>query len=548
MSGSNREIVSDDVSVSENRHGCYQIEYRSEGVVLSVFPPVGMGRAVTVEEVIHDVKEREIRNPDQQVIRTAVFRMEQNVVIAEPQQEIIRDGQVKVEIDRDGMRAYLVVYPPRGGKAVTADAAKRAMEQAGVVFGIDEEKINHALTHILTGQRVTVAAGKPPEDGKNAKIDYKVNTDTRIRPVELEDGRVDFYNLNLIRNVQPGEILAIRTPPTEGVLGSTVLGKEIRPRPGKDVRIPAGKNTQLSDDGCILMAASAGHVYFNGERIQVDPVFELKGDVDFSSGNLNFLGSIVIRGSITYGFQVNCEGDLEVGGSIDGGSVNVGGSLTVRQGIQGQQKSLVNVSGNVITRFIENATVKAGGDIVVGEGIMHSTVDAGRSVSVGGKKGLIVGGRCRAGEEINAKNVGSLHSTITEIEVGIRPEKRAAYNDLAKKLLDARANLDKTEKAVNVLKEWEKKQGQLPMEKRMLLWKLTQAYSQLYKDVEALSTQKESMDSEFEQVAKGRIRVAARLYPGVNIRIGQCTTRIRDPIDFTMIYLDGGELRFSPFA
>ncbi|MZP30559.1 DUF342 domain-containing protein [Heliobacterium undosum] len=548
MSGSSMDTVPDNSSVSENRHGCFQIEYRSEGVVLSVFPPVGKGRAVTVEEVLQEVKEREIRNADGKVIRTAVFRMEQNVVIAEPQQEIIRDGQVKVDIDRDGMRAYLIVYPPRGGKAVTLEAAKKALEQAGVIYGIDEEKVSHALTHIQTGQRVTVAVGKPPEDGKNAKIDYKVNTDTRIRPVELEDGRVDFYNLNLIRNVQPGEILAIRTPPTEGIAGSTVMGKEIRPRAGKDMRIPAGKNTQLSEDGCILMAGTAGHVYFNGEKIQVDPVFELKGDVDFSSGNLNFLGSIVIRGSVTYGFQVNCEGDLEVGGSIDGGAVTVGGSLTVRQGIQGQQKSIITVKGNVLTRFIENATVKAGGDIVVGEGIMHSSVDAGRGVTVGGKKGLIVGGRCRAGEEIHAKNVGSLHSTVTEIEVGIRPEKRAAYNELAKKLNDACVNLDKTEKAVNVLKEWEKRQGQLPMEKRMLLWKLTQAYSQLYKDVEALSSEKAAFDAEFEQVAKGRIRVAARLYPGVNIRIGQYTTRIRDPIDFTTVYIDNGEFRFTPYA
>ncbi|ABZ84808.1 conserved hypothetical protein [Heliomicrobium modesticaldum Ice1] len=548
MSGSNVDVVSDNSSVSEDRHGCFQIEYRSEGVVLSVYPPVGKGRAVTVEEVLQEVKEREIRNADGKVIRAAVYRMEQNVVIAEPQQEIIRDGQVKVDIDRDGMRAYLIVYPPRGGRAVTLEAAKKALEQAGVIYGIDEEKVNHALTQIQTGQRVAVAFGKPPEDGKNAKIDYKVNTDSRIRPVELEDGRVDFYNLNLIRNVQPGEILAIRTPPTEGIAGLTVLGKEIRPRAGKDMRIPAGKNTQLSEDGCILMAGTAGHVYFNGEKIQVDPVFELKGDVDFSSGNLNFLGSIVIHGSVTYGFQVNCEGNLEVRGSIDGGSVTVGGSLTVRQGIQGQQKSIITVKGDVLTRFIENATVKAGGDIVVGEGIMHSSVDAGRSITVGGRKGLIVGGRCRAGEEIHAKNVGSLHATATEIEVGIRPEKRAAYNELAKKLNDACVNLDKTEKAVNVLKEWEKRQGQLPVEKRMLLWKLTQAYSQLYKDVEALSSKKAALDAEFEQVAKGRIRVAARLYPGVNIRIGQYTTRIREPIDFTTVYIEQGEFRFTPYG
>ncbi|MBC9783441.1 DUF342 domain-containing protein [Heliobacterium chlorum] len=531
-----------------NRDGFYRIEYRTDGVFLSVFAPVGSGRVVTAETVLAELLDREVRGFDPNHIRQLVLRQEQNIVIAEPQQEVIRDGQVKVETDRDGMKAYLIVYPPRGGQAVTFDVAMAALEQAGVVYGINEQLVRIALNNVQPGQRVMVAEGQPAKDGKNAKIEYRFNTDTRIRPAELENGRVDFYNLNLIKNVQPGEILAIRTPPTEGVPGKTVTGRELRPKPGKDVRIPAGKNTAISEDGTILMASTAGHVHIVSEKIMIDPVFERKGDVDFSSGNLNFLGTIIVRGSITYGFQVKCDGDLEVMGSIDGGSVFVGGNLTVRQGIQGQQKSVIDVKGNVITRFIENATVKSGGDVIVGEGIMHSNIDAGRTIAVGGKKGLIVGGQCRSGEEIMAKNIGSPHSTLTELEVGIRPEKRQIYNELVKKLKDATVNLDKTEKAVNVLKEWERRQGKLPSEKQILLFKLAQAQIQIQKDVESLNREKEAMDAEFEQIGNGRIRVSSRIYPGVNIRIGQFNTRVRDPIDFTNVYIDNGEFRFGPYS
>lgn len=529
-----------------NRDGEYRIEYCTDGVYLSVLPSEGQGRAVAVETVLDDLKEREVKGYNFQLIRQAVLNQTQGVKIAEAQEEVIRDGEVKIDVDRDEMKAYITVFPPRGGKTVTAELATEALRQAGVTFGIDSAQIRGAVEQ-RSVEKVLVAQGLPAENGKDAKIEYRFSTDTRIRPVELEDGRVDFYNLNMIKNVNVGEILVIRTPPTDGIPGMTVTGKELPAKPGKDLRIPAGKNTQLSDDGSLLFAASPGHVHISGERVNVNPVFELKGDVDFSSGNLNFLGSVVVRGSITYGFSVQCDGDLEVGGSIDGGSVTVGGNLTVRQGILGQHKSVIDVHGNVITRFVENAMIKAGGDVIVGEAIMHSNIDAGRHIMVGGKKGLIVGGNCRAGEEIVAKTIGSPRATATELEVGIRPERRQAYNELLNKLKDTLTNLDKTEKALHVLKDWEKRQGSLPEDKRILILKLTRSQFQLLHDREALTKEKVKMETEFEQMQKGKIRAATIIYPRVGITIGQFSTRVRDPVEFTTVFVDSGEFRFMPY-
>ncbi|KAB2954374.1 DUF342 domain-containing protein [Heliorestis acidaminivorans] len=459
-----------------------------------------------------------------------------------------KDGEVVVKFSRDEMEAYLVVVPPEnGGTPVSITMAKEAIQQAGVQYGILEQEVEHAVKMMNPSDNVVVAKGKKPTNGQDGFIEYKFSTDTRIQPMEIEHGRVDFYNLNLIKNVQAGDVLVVKTPASPGEPGMTVKGKELKAKAGKDVRIAVGKNTDLSADEKSLTATTAGHVHIVGGKVIVDPVFELKGDVDFSSGNLNFLGTVVVRGSITFGFSVQCEGDLEVGGSIDGGNVTVGGNLTVRQGIQGQQRSIIDVKGNLVSRFIQNATVKAGGDVVVGEAIMHSMIDAGYNLIVGGKKGLIVGGQCRAGSEIVGKTLGSLHSTVTELEVGVCPEIRQKYNEVCNALDENRLNLDKTQKAIKVLKDWEARLGSLAEDKRFLLMRLTRTQFQLLKTIQDLEAEKEILELRVEEGNRGKIRAATCIYPGVGIKIGQNTTRIRDKIDFATILIEEGELRFKPY-
>lgn len=456
------------------------------------------------------------------------------------------DREFVVQVDKDGMQAHMIVTGTVGTDGIDYDAAMATLRSAGVVYGIKESEVRKVVEPSYFGQIIIVAWGTAPQPGTDSQLNYFFDATRTVHPTEIEDGRVDYYNLNLIKNVQVGDLLVVRIPPTQGLPGKSVLGKELRAKPGKDSRIPFGKNTRLSEDGSLLTAAVSGHVYINSGRVQVDPVFTWMGDVDLSSGNLSFLGSVIVRGSITYGFNVECDGNLEVGGSIDGGSVSVGGHLTVRQGIQGQQRSVLTIKGNVTSRFVENATVRADGDVIIGEGIMHSNIDAGGNVLVGGKKGVIVGGRVRAGGEITAKTIGSPFATPTELDVGIRPERRQYLTELLGRLRVDTANLDKTEKAIVVLKDWEKRQGGLPDEKRILLLKLTRSQFKLLKDVDDMTKEKEMIEKEFEQAFQGKIRAEFRIHPGVAISIGAFTMRVHDMINSSTVQIVDGIIRCSP--
>ncbi|MDD2421439.1 MAG: FapA family protein, partial [Heliobacteriaceae bacterium] len=61
------------------------------------------------------------------------------------QEEVMRDGEVKIEIERDQMKASMLVLPPQGGKPVTVEEALSALKAAGVVFGLDSALVKKVI-------------------------------------------------------------------------------------------------------------------------------------------------------------------------------------------------------------------------------------------------------------------------------------------------------------------------------------------------------------------------------------------------------------------
>ncbi len=60
--------------------------------------------------------------------------------------------------------------------------------------------------------------------------------------------------LNLVQNINKGEVICQQFRPVEGVPGRTVLDQEIPCKTGKEVRLPKGRNTEISEDGTQLLA------------------------------------------------------------------------------------------------------------------------------------------------------------------------------------------------------------------------------------------------------------------------------------------------------
>jgi uncharacterized protein (DUF342 family) len=457
-----------------------------------------------------------------------------------------RSGRLIVDINRDGLSASLTVFPPAGDEQpVTPEEARERLGEAGVIFGIDEEALARAVA-VQTGTSCQVAFGQQPVQGQDGRIELRFKTDfSDIQLSELANGRVDYYNLNLVQNVEVDQVLAVRTPPGPGEPGKTVTGDDLRARPGKEARLFAGKNTRWSDDGTTLVATAQGHVLLADNKVEVHTVFEQPGNVDFSTGNLDCLGSVLIRGDVKAGFTVKAAGDVEIMGTIDGGTIIADGNIQVRKGILGHGDSKVAAGGSLMAKFIENSRVEAGKDIVA-DAVMHSQVLAGENVIVGGKKGLIVGGMVRAGRDVMAKTIGSYLTTPTNVEAGVRPELRSLHAETAAAINDRKVNLEKIDKAVKLLTKLEKAAGKLPEEKRVMLSRLQQTLVHLHQEVESL--QKKLTETEAEITAgRGRVGASGSIHPGVVVTIGRTNLPIREERRFALLCVDQGEIRTFPY-
>ena len=379
--------------------------------------------------------------------------------IAEPQQEHAIDETITINIDRSGMSATATFTPPSGGLVLSVPQIVNALREAKIVFGIDTEMIK-ALGGNPGKQFNTpyvLAKGKQPVAGADSTMRFTFQMARDKAPRILENGQVDHKNLGGVENVHKGDALCILTPATEGDPGMTVTGAELKPIPGKSRPIPVGKYTELSPDGLQLLASYDGMAVVQDGRITVMRVMEIKGDVGVSTGHITFAGDVVIERNVISTFNVTAEGSVEVGGCIEASTITAGGDVIIRQGIKGMahgmSKCLVRARGNISSKFIENATVIAGG-VVRADTIMHSTVSSNLSVVASGRLGNIIGGRVSALKDIACNNAGSdgnVASVMTKLEVGVTPEVREQLNKLIAEVDDLRKELDKCEQLIQEL-------------------------------------------------------------------------------------------------
>jgi len=468
------------------------------------------------------------------------------------------DGRVAVRLSADGMEAQMTVTGPRhGGQPVLLPQALTALGKAGVTFGIDggavEELVRRGAelpAHDTAGVAGVVAVGKHAARGQDAVVTYHELLQMPSGYPQLKaDGTVDHFQLNLVRNVSAGTVLATRRPATKGVPGTNVLGASVPCIDGREIALRTGKGCRLSDDGLAVLTETEGHAVLGHDgRVTVSPIFEIRGDIDTSTGNIDFVGTVIVMGSVHQGFNVRAGMNVEIHGGIDGGTVEAGGDVIVRYGIQGGTRGRVVSGGRIQCRFIENADVRCSRDLVVGDGILHSRVRCGGKVSVVGKRGTIIGGQIKARDEVSSRVLGSALLTGTEIEVGVAPETRDELEMVKRQLNEVEEGLRKSQQAVALLRDMEARNpADFTAAKRAMLMKTLRSQYHFQAQRDQISSRKAALEEELHGAAQGRVRATDTAYPGVKVLIGKESYVVVDALQHVCFYLsESREISLGP--
>ncbi|MDI6791659.1 MAG: FapA family protein [bacterium] len=514
--------------------GYFKLDITKEGVFLSVYSPMGKGEKVDLDNVMAQIDLAGLIGIDNAAVEKAVneavgqpVKIGEGVVKKEPRG--LKD-YVKLEVAKDKMAASITLTNHKDGMLprLEVEEIKDFLLRGGVVYGIDEEAIAGALSEGIVDKPIQVAKGVQPTSGKDTVIEVKFKKD-RTGLVQKADGngKVDYRELGLIVNVSPGEVLAVKTPAVKGIPGKTVTGDEVRAKEGKDIPMPAGKNTLLSEDGLELTAASPGNVVWTGSHIAVDTTYEVKGDVDMTVGNIDFVGDVVISGAVREGFVVKAGESIDIAGTVERATLSAGKDIRIQRGIVGCGEGSIYAGGNITATFIEMGNIEARGDVVVTEDIMHSNIDAGGSVfCFSGKRGRIMGGRIRAGGEVCAKRIGSWVEVPTEIESGIDPRVRQELMNLEEKVEKEKHDFDQLKLSIKTLSDQKKKAGALAADKEEALLQHLQTQNELMASLREDTIKISTLKEKLAESTGGKISVAEILYPGVKLWIKNTPMRV----------------------
>ncbi|MDO4719278.1 MAG: FapA family protein [Peptostreptococcaceae bacterium] len=460
----------------------------------------------------------------------------------------LHNADIDIILSEDGLEAYMEINLSLAAAKLDIPVKVPYQElisfaRENLAYGLIEENIRALSEQEVPTEAVLIAEGKMPKNGQDGKIRWRFDMEERKSLHEDEQGNVNFKEVDWFHQVDVGEILAEKTLPTSGEDGIDVQGNPIKATAGATPEFLYGKNVGETSDGMVLMALKKGRVEYIGERIQINEVLQIQGDVGPETGNIRFFGDVVVKGDIKGGFEVYCDGSLEVGGLIEAANINIGKDLLARGGIQGNVKFKVEAGRNVICKFIENADVFAKQDIVT-DFIIHSMVKSGGKIRIQGKKGLIVGGEIHARTEIEADVIGSYMGTKTLIELGADPAQRERLELYRQDRKVQTARLSVLKPSIDTGKEILER-GQMDKATKISFAKIVKDYNQLVQNLKLTEAEMEKIEQEISESTGGMLLVKQKVYPGTQIRIGRFLRNIREEVEACRIFVSENDILIS---
>ncbi len=354
----------------------------------------------------------------------------QQPVIEEPDlsefEEKYANPTIEVTISEDKMSAIVSIMPGLKRFLPTVEEVVDALLKAGVKYSIKKEEIEKLVKEDSSESyfRSTVVAwGVLPKPSKDASIKL-LFPETGFFKREFEDTeKIDPASVYRIYRCHENQLLAIKEPPVKGENGMTVTGEVIKALQPKDISLKAylGENVYLSKDENLILSRTPGQPMVMDGKVTVKNVFVVEGDLDYSVGNIDFNGSVIIQGNAEGPFKIKTSGDVLINGVLGELVVECKGSLMVRGGIFGHNKGIIKASKDIVANFINESRIFCDGNILVEDYIMNSLIVCGGSISVSGR-GHIVGSIVRARGDISCGEIGSKLGVRTVVAVGINYE------------------------------------------------------------------------------------------------------------------------------
>lgn len=451
-------------------------------------------------------------------------------------------SEAEISVDPNCTTAFMTIEPPEnGGLDMTVDKALSAVAEKGICFGVMKDEITAAVEEKRYGENICIARWQPPVNGEDGKIEYFFKRESTFKPVEDENGNVDYKNLGLVRNIYKGTSIAKITLPTEGTPGTDIMGKPVTQKVGVPVPFTVGKGTELVNDGTEIVASIDGNLAFANGAFCIEESLLIRGDVDVSSGNIDFIGDIIIKGNVLEGFAVTSKKSITINGSVTNGTITADGNITVKLGCI--NSTLRSELGSIKLDFCENSSLYAGRDVEASS-FVGGQVYAGKDIIASGK-GVIMGGKYTALENITASVIGSESYAKTLITLGNNAVLTEEMENHKHTILSYEDKMDQLGKIVSTLTEMAKVSKLSPEREQMKVEAMRSRF-QIQGEIKRLNGRIREIETTLERKQNLSVSCKRAFYPGVTLRINSCIFQVNTMTPHSKATIDDGEIVMKP--
>ncbi len=382
---------------------------------------------------------------------------------------------------------------------------------------------------------VVLLEGQPPVPPEDGRIEWTQDFFSAGFAVNEQTGAVDYRQPAAQLAVESGQLLAKVIPPTEGRDGRDVYGRPAAARKPNRALIFAGPNVRVEekDDGSYFYAQKGGRIRWASNTLAVDEVYHIPRSVGLQTGNIKHPGSVLIEGDVSAGSRVEADGNIEVNGTVEAADLRAGGNLRVHGGITGMGEQAIRVDGGVRAKYVMEADIEAGEDIVVEREILQSKIRTRGALIMRG--GRLVGSQATALGGIVLEEAGSkgcVATTLIAAEDYCLDERLA---EVRKQISALERTLERIHKKVKPLLP---RKSLLSPGQREAMAKLLAAAAEMEKEIPQLSRRLEKIEEDSRARTKPHIYIMKMLHPETTLRIKATSLHITETIS--------GPLRAAP--
>lgn len=436
-----------------------------------------------------------------------------------------------VTISPDKMAAYLTFYPPLpGSPPIQCEALEELLQQAGIGYGLNREillgYLEQSQEELTIITDALIAKGSQPIAGQDAHLRFELELGA-IPGKIMGDGRIDFHERKMFTSVRKGELIATKVPATNGTVGTNVLGFLLPQQAGQDIKVSTVDNAIFNAESGEVRASKPGIVSVVDNTIRVCSKLTIPGDINFSTGNIEAKDTVDIGGSILPGFQVSAHGDLRIVGGVRSATVISHGNLVIKEGASGKQTTM-RVSGDVDIPFVEQATITAGGTVIIRRQAYYSRIFAGADIHCQ-EDSKIIGGITMAGGNLSLGQVGSDNAAPALLAAGTDAKQYLRYETLQQEILEKEEELERC-------LQLHGRNSLLPF-RQVMTEELAEMNHDLHKLNVATCKKEDSPEERNNRLKKLSIKVYGQIFAGTLLRIGNITTMVEKTITARKITL-----------